>query len=145
LKDCKKAKCLSCGDIKVARGNPIIPIAMCDKYDFGLHYKLLSKLSREERVSLASSVWKPDRNFDFPFHFAYKKHWSMSWDFLDPESAQYYDWLVYSQYLDGCFCLFCCLFGQFESDFNIISKEKHFFHGMCVQDHLNLMHLVIVM
>ena len=27
-KDCKKAKCLSCGDIKVARGIPIIPIAV---------------------------------------------------------------------------------------------------------------------
>jgi len=55
-KDCKKAKCLSCGDIKVARGIPIIPIAMCDIYDFGLHYKLLSKLSREERVSLICRI-----------------------------------------------------------------------------------------
>ena len=55
-KDCKKAKCLSCGDIKVARGIPIIPIAMCDKYDFGLHYKLLSKLSREERVTLICRI-----------------------------------------------------------------------------------------
>ena len=93
---------------------------MCDKYDFGLHYNnlSLSKSSREERMSLASNVWKPDKDFLFLDYFTYNKHYHMCYDYLDPQSELYLDWLVYSKYLDGCFCLFCCLFGQFENDFN---------------------------
>ena len=45
-KGCKKVNCLTCGDVKILRGNPVIASTICDTYDFGLHYKSLSQLSR---------------------------------------------------------------------------------------------------
>jgi len=78
----------------------------------------ISQLSMKDRISMVSNIWKPDINFEFPSHFACNKHVRMSYEFLNPESEKYLDWLIYSKFLDGCFCLHCSLFGQFETDFN---------------------------
>ena len=114
---CKMKYCLTCGNKNIPRGSPVVESSICDKFDFGLHYKTLSQLSMKDRISMVSNIWKPDINFEFPSHFACNKHVRMSYEFLNPESEKYLDWLIYSKFLDGCFCLHYSLFGQFETDF----------------------------
>ena len=57
-------------------------------------------------------LWKPDSNFDFPFHVELKRHWRFQSTYINENSSNFIPWLCYSAYLDCTFCLPCVLFGH---------------------------------
>ena len=77
-------------------------------HDIGLYLPKIESMTDQEKFDLIQNVWKPSKEFVFPEtiepmgrkrRFQYKH-------------LQQYSWLVYSNYLDGCFCLPCALFGD---------------------------------
>ena len=77
------------------------------RYDIGLHYKDIHKMSENQLFDLVQNVWTPEKEYDFPLSTEGKKQRKFQYNWLEA-----YPWLTYSQYLDGCFCLPCLLFGS---------------------------------
>ena len=69
--------------------------------DLGFYVSNANSLSDPEKYSLIKNIWKPSRDFVFP-------------DSIESQGRKrrfrrryliQYNWLVYSKYFDGCFCL----------------------------------------
>ena len=91
----------------VNRGLPIHRKEDVNVKDIGLHYEDIEKLSHNEIYDLMLHHWKPGKDFSFPrtTEASGEKHFLIK--HLDA-----FSWLAYSQYLDGCFCIPCLLFGR---------------------------------
>ena len=94
-----------------------------NKYDIGLVYSNVDSLNDAELYHFIIHAWRPEKTFVFPttVELAGKcRKFCPAW--LDA-----YPWLVYSKYLDGCFCLPCVLFanktGHSHDKLNKLSKE----------------------
>ena len=70
-----------------------------------------SPLSNEERYRLYTSVWRPSSRYVFPRHQEGNKARAFQHEWLIK-----YSWLVYSERMDGGFCLPCVLFGKHSSN-----------------------------
>ena len=77
------------------------------KYDPSSFYLHPSKLSDDENYNMIKNVWKPTSDFSFPIRLFSKKKHRFNHQWLDK-----FPWLVYSQSIDGAFCLPCVLFGK---------------------------------
>ena len=89
------------------RGIPICSKKSVKQKDIGLYFESIEELSDVERYNLMTEVSKPPFHFNFPktTEAGKPRRFNNSW-------LEQFDWLVYSQYLDGCFCLPCVLFGS---------------------------------
>ena len=61
------------------------------------------KLTDDKKMHLLQNVWKPDEGSIFPrnqTNKCFQLHW-----------LNQFSWFVYSNILDGAFCLYCVLFG----------------------------------
>ena len=89
----------------VTRGTPICSENDVDRNDIRLNYLKANQMNNNERYELLKNVWKPDKSFTFPCSLEGKKQRRFVYGWLGS-----YSWLVYSKYVDGCFCLPCLLF-----------------------------------
>ena len=80
--------------------------------DVGRIFKQSTPISDEQRYRLYTSVWQPDRRYVFPRHNENGKSCAFQHDWLYK-----YSWLVYSEEMNGGFCLPCVLFAKHSSDF----------------------------
>ena len=74
--------------------------------DIGLFYDKVNQMSDAEKFDLLHNVWKPQQDFKLPSKLetgGKTRKFCYNWLLT-------YPWLVYSQYLNGCFCLPCLLF-----------------------------------
>ena len=79
------------------RGIPKCSEQSVNQNDIGLYFVSIVQLSDVEWYNLMMEVWKPFSHFNFPKTIQARKP---------------IIWLVYSQYLDGCFCLSGILFSS---------------------------------
>lgn len=80
--------------------------------DIGFFVNRQDPLSDEERHRLYTNVWRPSSRFVFPRHQEGNKARAFQHDWF-----RKYSWLVYSEMMDGGFCLPCVLFAKHSSDF----------------------------
>ena len=76
--------------------------------DIGLFYDKINQMSDAEKFDLLKNVWKPQQDFKFQSKLEMggkTRKFCYNWLLI-------YPWLVYSQHLNGCFCLPCLLFGR---------------------------------
>ena len=76
----------------------------CDRFDIGNFLNSANKLTDFEKYELLEKVWKPEKSFLFPVNDK-KRKFNQTW--LDS-----FPWLVYSELLDGAFCIHCFLFSK---------------------------------
>ena len=60
-------------------------------------------------MKLLENKWKPPPSFKYPFS-VHKKQGKEEKRFLRYNHFEQFPWLVYSESLSGCFCLYCTLF-----------------------------------
>ena len=65
-------------------------------------YRVVASFIDAEKFRFIESVWKPDLLFEFP----------VSKETSGKQRKFRQEWLVYSKYLDGTFCLPCVCFGM---------------------------------
>ena len=99
-----------CANPPIPRGQAVKSEKYCDPNDIGLFFN--KAMTDVEKYELITNVWKPDSNFDFPFHVDSKRHWRFQSTYINEKSPNFIPWLCYSAYLDSAFCLPCVLFGH---------------------------------
>ena len=132
-----------------ARGDPVIDQCFADKNDIGLVVRSVKQLDQDAKLVLLTNIWKPTYNFSFPVSVKgsnRKRNFSPKW-------LEIYPWLSYSQYVDGAFCKYCVLFGDYQRQSGKLSQlvsmpltlwtsatskfqshQKSQFHANAVQD-----------
>ena len=92
------------------RGQPIYPANEVNVNDIGLCIltNRHSKLSEAELYEFLLNIWVPSETFEFPvtMECGKKRKFSRSW----LNNKDFKEWLAYSKYVDGCYCLACALF-----------------------------------
>lgn len=61
------------------------------------------------KIKLLENKWKPHPSFKYPYS-VHKKQGKEEKRFLRFNQFDQFPWLVYSESLSGCFCLYCTLF-----------------------------------
>ena len=83
--------------------------------DIGNFVNPVSPLTQQQKYHLLCNVWKPEPEYRFPMNARgrrFQHQWSMK-----------FPWLIYSEILDGAFCINCLLFGG-ESTHNASKLKK---------------------
>ena len=91
----------------IACKKPFPDHSSSDNFDIGFFCKDAAKLNNSDKFDLIQHMWKPEKNFNFPTSTESKKQRKFQYGWLEE-----FSWLVYSQVLNGCFCLPCLLFGK---------------------------------
>lgn len=106
----------------VLRGEPIKSKSDCNPFDFGICFESeIGNLSDEKKYEWITKVWKPTNKFVFPKSKEGKRANRFNYSWLTM-----FSWLVYSEYLDGAFCLPCVLFGKQHGGHNSSKLDKLF-------------------
>ena len=90
--------------------------------DIGLYYDCVDELTEDEKYDLMQNVWIPPQDFEFPLTLessGRRRGFSR-------KHLKDYKWLVYSKYLDGCFCIACVLFGR-RTEMHNSTKARHLY------------------
>ena len=85
--------------------------------DIGFFYLQAKSFPDNVKYQLLCNIWKPDSTFTFPVNSSGRR-FQLKW-------LSRFPWLVYSNRLDGCFCLHCVLFGG-ESSHNASKLSQLF-------------------
>ena len=93
-----------------ARGDPVIDQCFADKNDICLVVRSVKQLDQDAKLVLLTNIWTPTYNLSFPVSVEgsnRKRKFSPKW-------LEIYPWLAYSQYVDGAFCKYWVLFGDYQ-------------------------------
>ena len=85
--------------------------------DSGSFYLQAKNIPDNVKYQLLCNIWKPDSTFTFSVNSSGLR-FQLKW-------LSRFPWLVYSKRRDGCFCLYCVLFGG-ESSHNASKLSKLF-------------------
>ena len=114
-KVCKKPCCTN----PTPRGEPVRPRESCDPNDIGLKFETIRNSNDDEKFEFIQKTWNPPNGYSFPQHFQNDRHWRFSSQCIIEGSENYFEWIRYSEYYDGAFCLPCVLFGNSTGQHNL--------------------------
>ena len=87
-------------------------LSAAEKYDISTFFSMSKKLSDKERYNCIVNCFMPDKKFNFPVEAKTSKSRPFLHKWLDE-----YDWLRYSKYANGGYCLPCSLFASSSTKF----------------------------